>query len=1272
MVIQKMKRSFIFALFVALSTPLLIERTLRADDSPSPPSASAEKLFNGTDLSGWKGLESLWNVRDGVIVGETSEKAPIQANTFLIWQGGELGDFEFRCQVRVKGNNSGVQYRSELVDADQLALAGYQADLHPKSNYMGMMYGEKTGRGIIATGGQRVSIGADSQTKVTAQIQPLTDVSVEQWNELRIVAVGNRMIHQVNGITTVDVLDEHPDAKASGLLGLQLHKGPAMKAEFRDLELTRLGGDAAKKVLLSTIASTKVSSGDSPVPAKNKTSKPNKPSKKASASSWLMKSPVPQWIWSDRSSPNQRVWFRHSFRLPSEVKSAALYASCDNQMELFINGHDAGRSTAWEAPIQTDVTKWLKSGSNMITIAGRNEGGIAALVAKLSIEFRDGKTRTVGTGTHWKLSEQESKDWKKPEFDDKTWTAAKSVGKLGVQPWGVPGQNGGNRSSKSSPLDVEDIFTKPGFVVERIYTAKKEEGSWVSMTTDPQGRLYVCDQAKAGLYRLTLRPGKEPLMEKVSVGSLASLSSAQGLEWAFDSLWFHTNGGHLVRVSDSDGDDMLDTTESFPGGTGGGEHGNHAVMKTADGTKLYLDGGNHAPLAEHETSRVPTWSEGLLLPRMWDAKGHARGRMAPGGWVTELDPATKEQTVHSIGYRNQYDIALNRHGDVFAYDADMEWDFGLPWYRPTRICFAASGSDYGWRSGSGKWPTYYEDTLPPVVDIGPGSPTGLLSGTGAAFPTQYQDAIYAFDWTYGTVYAIHMVPDGAGYRGKAEPFVYGSPLPLTDAVIGLDGAMYFAVGGRGTATSLYRVSYEGDASTEPPTRIDAACQEARKQRRALEAFHGNQDPHAIATAWPFLSSPDRFLRHAARVAIESQPVAEWSSRVSNETDSQARITASVALARMGQPEHRPELISGLLGIDVSSLSASQTLGMLRAYALTFIEAGQPSEDERVAVIEQLSDQLPHENADVNTELIRVLTYLRDPSVIGKTLSLIENRADPELPPWSELAQRNDRYGSAINRMLNSHPPTRELSYAFMLRNVRKGWTLEQRRTYFTFMNEAAKRSGGASYAGYLTRIRDEALATCNDAERIALNDLTGEDFDPKPDFPISEPVGPGKKWTLEQVLAAGKGKKNFENGRSLYFSAKCAACHRLQGLGGAIGPDLTSVRNKFDDRYLAEAIVEPSKNISDQYGSSRVLTADGDVLTGLVVEQDNGDLLVYPVDENAKSIRVAADDIEQIDASKLSQMPAGLLDRLNAEEVRDLMAYIMSGGDPNDKVYGRK
>ena len=129
-----------------------------------------------------------------------------------------------------------------------------------------------------------------------------------------------------------------------------------------------------------------------------------------------------------------------------------------------------------------------------------------------------------------------------------------------------------------------------------------------------------------------------------------------------------------------------------------------------------------------------------------------------------------------------------------------------------------SGSEWGWRNGSGKFPPYYPDNLPPVYEIGPGSPTGMVFGYGARFPAKYQEALFMCDWSYGKLYAMYLTPHGSSYKAEAEEFLFGSPLPLTDLVINpKDGAMYFAVGGRKTQSGLYRVTYIGGDSTASST-----------------------------------------------------------------------------------------------------------------------------------------------------------------------------------------------------------------------------------------------------------------------------------------------------------------------------------------------------------------------------------------------------------------------------------------------------------------------
>ncbi len=820
------------------------------------------------------------------------------------------------------------------------------------------------------------------------------------------------------------------------------------------------------------------------------------------------------------------------------------------------------------------------------------------------------------------------------------------------------------------------IQVAAGFKVETIYEVPlAEQGSWVSLTMDAKGRLLACDQGAKGLFRVTLSTATDGAVkvEKMPV----ALSGANGLAWQSGALYFHKNGEGLYRVTDTNGDDRLDKTEMISPVAAGGEHGTHAVIPAEDGAHLYVIGGNQTPQPAADTivrKRVQSWQEDQLLPRQWDPRGHARGILAPGGYVSRFDPVERTHDIFCGGFRNPYDLALNATGDLFTYDADMEWDMGMPWYRPTRICQVVSGGDFGWRSGSGKWPAYYEDSLPPVVDIGPGSPTGVVAGTGSKFPAKYQQALFALDWTFGRILAIHLQPDGAGYKGEVETFVSGAPLAVTDAVIGADGALYFTVGGRGSKSALLRVTYIGKESTAPAA--PAALPEEAQTRRELEAYHGVVNPAAVAAAWPHLASPDRFLRNAARVAIESQPVATWAEKVFTETDTQARITAAVALARSGTETHREPLLKFLLTLDFKSLPAMQKLGVLRAISLTFDRMGKPTESERTAVVAALDPFLPGDDVNVNADILRLLVYLNASSAAPKGMALIANTAQAKAPDWESLKGANAKYFANLGRMSKNPPPTAQLRYALALREARLGWTPELRRQYFTFLNTAGKAAGGASYPGYLANIRDEALALSTNAERIALKDLTGEDFNPKPDFPITPPKGPGRAWTTADAIAAAGGKAlggvNFEKGRNLFYATGCAACHRVNGLGGSTGPDLTSVSNKFDAAYVIEAIIVPSKVISDQYGSSIVTLNDGRTFAGLVVPQDEKTMLVYPADLKAEGDLIARTDVKSIVESPVSQMPPGLINTLSPSELRDLIAYVMSAGNPNDKSYRPK
>ncbi len=198
-----------------------------------------ENLFNGADLSGWEGDPGLWTVVDGAITGTTTDESPLPHNQFLIWTGGTLRNFELRLKLRVIGNNnSGIQYRSRrLPEVGSYVVGGYQADVHPRAAYNGMLY-EERGRGILAQRGQAVIIDARGDKWEAGDAGPVLNAQLAEWNEFTILAQGNRLVHKINDQTTVAVIDHQvPQRSLEGILALQLHQGSPMRVQVKDVRL---------------------------------------------------------------------------------------------------------------------------------------------------------------------------------------------------------------------------------------------------------------------------------------------------------------------------------------------------------------------------------------------------------------------------------------------------------------------------------------------------------------------------------------------------------------------------------------------------------------------------------------------------------------------------------------------------------------------------------------------------------------------------------------------------------------------------------------------------------------------------------------------------------------------------------------------------------------------------------------------------------------------------------------------------------------------------
>lgn len=214
---------------------------------PQEARPKVEKLFDGKTLEGWSGDPRYWRVEDGRIVGETTAEQPLEQNTFLIWQGKPVEDFELRLKYRLTAGNSGIQYRSRVLDEKQWIVGGYQADLcqlTPRQSWiLGILYEEK-GRGILARRGQRIRIASDgsrTEERFAEEDELVSHLKDGEWFEYVIRAEGPRLTHRVGGRLLVDVIDESEEESVrSGTIAFQLHVGPPMRVEYQDIELRRL------------------------------------------------------------------------------------------------------------------------------------------------------------------------------------------------------------------------------------------------------------------------------------------------------------------------------------------------------------------------------------------------------------------------------------------------------------------------------------------------------------------------------------------------------------------------------------------------------------------------------------------------------------------------------------------------------------------------------------------------------------------------------------------------------------------------------------------------------------------------------------------------------------------------------------------------------------------------------------------------------------------------------------------------------------------------
>lgn len=786
----------------------------------------------------------------------------------------------------------------------------------------------------------------------------------------------------------------------------------------------------------------------------------------------------------------------------------------------------------------------------------------------------------------------------------------------------------------SSGSATANFHAPPGF---RVETVAEEIGSLIAMTTAPGGVIFVSVETD-GVLRL-VDSDRDGRVEAEAYGG--GVTEVQGLVWHEGALFAVGRGGDglgLYRMAPAP---LPAVAVAKFAGEGGG-HGPHGVIRGPAG-RLYVTLGNDARY-DGPSPRSPfkLAYEGQTLTPYPDPLGFSAKVKAPGGTVLSIDPRSGDVQVVAGGLRNVYDLALSAAGDLFAADADMEWDLGLPWYRPVRLLHVVPGGDYGWRAGSGKWPEWYEDSLPSAAVLGRGSPTGMAFYDAGRFPARFHGALFVGDWSRGRILAFHLRAKGATYVADEEVFLWGSPLNVTDLEVDESGGLLFVTGGRGTHGGVYRV-----VSTAPPP-VPPLPPMATAQAPKLTSFT------PLAETVALLGDADRFVRFAAVRALERRDASAWQDIALAHESPAVRAVAALTLGRIGLSTGRVgswarawDVAAGV-ATDVAAKTESRLIA-LRALSLLLQVDGAPPSSELQVVAMALRSGYPSGVPSVDHELALLIARLAPEGAV------------PTLCAHLGVGERPEQ----IHR-------------AYALRALRDGWDQPSKLTVQTWLREALTWEGGNSFQGYLRHIERDLAWMVDDPLRAAVEASMRSRPAARP-RPAERPVPAravhvaadssgstaetdavlGGVWDAARAnavvprLLREARRSRGDGARS--FATLCRGCHSYGAGGGGIGPDLTTVGARFTGADLLRALFEPSATIADGYGATIVTTIDGRRHEGRLVRDDA--VVVLQTGED-RTLELRGADVRERRPSPRSLMPDGLVAAMTLEEVADLVAFL--------------
>jgi putative heme-binding domain-containing protein len=928
--------------------------------------------------------------------------------------------------------------------------------------------------------------------------------------------------------------------------------------------------------------------------------------------------------------------------------------------------------------------------------------------------------------------------------------------------------------------------TLPNFAVERVVPADKRD-TYVAMTFDSQGRLVVSKEFDHPR-RLVDADGDGTFEGEVVVST--RVQNCQGLWYDGTTLYGSCapavpegttpppERSGLYRLEDPDGDGVTDGSTLIAGFRDGiQEHGVHALRRGPDGALTMMVGNNTFLLEEGQidpASPFNSFRESQFLPVVQDGRGFGpSARHGAHGTVHRVDPDGKRFSIIAGAFRNAYDHAFNLDGEMFTFDSDMEWDIGMPWYREIRTMHVIPGGNYGYRDGSGKLPAWHHDALPPVRDVGRGSPVGVEFYQSRAYPSAFHDVLLEADWSRGRLLYTPLTLKGASYTAPAArtELVHGEPLNITDVEVGPDGWVYFTTGGRGTEGGVHRVVYtgpkpatarltpilaavrqpqplsswghaavarakadlgagwasglerlardpsaqgrdraqavyvlqrhgpapstallaalmkDGDAGVRAAAVFAAGVQGAGAaaiaaaglkdlsplvQRRAAEAVvrMGQSATRAslvpAADLYALLGSPDRFVRYAGRLALQRTPRDAWRDRVLADTHLVRALEGMVAYTFTAPDlaDLQPLFDRQLALMARSDLTVDLQIRLLRAFQLAAIEARtfSPGDEaskprhagvgERVARIhELLVRRFPAADERLSRELASVLAFCGRPEGTRRILAAF--------PPGDTN-------------------PALQLHYLYVLRGATEGWTADEKATLLDVYARAAHWRGGASFPGFVNLLFEGTIAGFSaDEKKMAYGKVP--QFAPLTEAEIAAAAaGAARRRTANPATARSRGIRalsreeifdeqiftplrtppSAQRGRPLYEQA-CGQCHRFGAIGQDFGPDLTTIAARFRKRDVVEAILWPSRAVSDQYQSVEVATSDGQTLFGLVSRED-GEKLAVQMTPAERPVEIAKARVASRKPSPVSLMPEGLVDDLSQQQFADLLAFLLA------------